>query len=197
MRKKILALAGAAVLALTLTACGGQQSSIPKLTVAASSSAVSGGAEEARSKPDSAKYEDNLAGLLRYMQDGKAITLDEGVTFDNGSVAVAEGVTSFTQMSYQEIGAEDGYRCQFSYHSSTVQAEFYAFDSENLNEKGRACLASVQEKGFFEILDNEVQAVLHPSEKYLMIYTDSNAEKEEENKAQKEWAQELFLSFQE
>ncbi len=196
MRKKIFALVGAAVLALTLTACGSQQTSVPKLTVETDSSAVSGG-EEARTKPDGAKYEDNLAGLLSYMQDGKAIVLDEGVTFANGVVEIAEDVTSFTQMSYQEIGAEDGYRCQFTFNGSTVQAEFYSFDSENLGEKGNACISSVKEKGYFEILDNEVQAVLHPSEKYLMIYTDSNADKEEENKTQKEWTQELFLSFQE
>ena len=53
---------------------------------------------------------------------------------------------------------------------------------------------SVREKGFFQVLDNEVPAVLHPSEKYLMIYTDTK--KDEKNEAQKKLAEELFLSFQ-
>ncbi len=196
MLKKLFALAGAACLAVTLSACGGTAVKLPQLTTE-TSSVSSGSAEETRAKPNSAEYGDDLAGLLGYMRDGKAIVLDEGVKFDNGAVVVAEGVTSFTQMSYQEIGADNGYRCQFTYHSSTVQAEFYSFDPENLDEKGQACLASVREKGFFEMLDNEVPAVLHPSEKYMMIYTDANAEKDEENKTQKDWATELFLSFQE
>lgn len=202
MRKRnILALLSAAVLAVTLSACGGTGSaSLPVLespeTVQTSSGTASGTKAETREKPDSAKYDDDIAGLLSYMKDGKGIALDsEGVTFENGSAVIAENVTSFTQMSYKEIGAENGYRCQFSFNGSTVQAEFYAFDPENLDEKGQACISSVREKGFFEVLDNEVPAVLHPSGKYLMVYTDANAEKNEANAAQKDWAVELFQSF--
>lgn len=202
MRKRnILALISAAALVLTLSACGGTASAaLPVLEAPGagqtSSAAASGTETEARVKPDSSKYDDDITGLLTYMKDGKGIALDnEGVTFENGMVVIAENITSFTQMSYKEIGAENGYRCQFGFSGSTIQAEFYAFDPENPDEKGKACISSVKEKGFFEILGNEVPAVLHPSGKYLMVYMDANAEKKEENAAQKEWATELFQSF--
>lgn len=198
MFKRMTALVCAGVLALTLSACGGNTVKRPPDLAVETSSAAGGETETVRKAPDSSKYEDDLTGLMTYMKDGKAIALDEGVTFDNGAVAAAEDVTSFTQMSFKEIGAENGYRCQFTFGGSTVQAEFYAFDPENLNEKGQACISSVREKGYFEILGNEVQAILHPSEKYLMIYTDPNAEKDGEasdNAAQRRWAEELFLGF--
>jgi len=202
MRKKnILALISAAALALTLSACGGNPASaLPVLEAPGagqtSSATASGTETEARVKPDSSKYDDDITGLLTYMKDGQGIALDgEGVTFENGSVTIAESVTSFTQMSFKEIGAENGYRCQFSFNGSTIQAEFYAFDPENPDEKGKACISSVKEKGFFEVLGNEVPAVLHPSGKYVMVYTDAKAEKDENSAAQKDWATELFLSF--
>lgn len=200
-KRNILALIAAAALTLTLSACAGTASGkLPALEAPeagqTSSGTASGVETEAHVKPDSSKYDDDLTGLLNYMKDGKGIALDdEGVTLEDGAVVIAENVTSFTQMSYKEIGAENGYRCQFSFNGSTVQAEFYSFDLDNLDEKGNACLSSVKEKGYFEILGNEVRAVLHPSEKYLMVYTDANAEKNEANAAQKDWAEELFLGF--
>ncbi len=198
MFKRMTALVCAGVLALTLSACGGNTVKRPPDLAVETSSAVGGETEIVRKAPDSSKYEDDLTGLMSYMKDGKAIALDEGVKFDNGAVVVAEDVTSFTQMSFKEIGAENGYRCQFVYNGSTVQAEFYAFDPENLDTKGKECIGSVREKGFFVILGNEVKAILHPSKKYLMIYTDAKAEKDGEasdNAAQKRWAEELFLGF--
>lgn len=69
--------------------------------------------------------------------------------------------------------------------------EFYEFDPDNLDEKGKACLDSVQEKGVITVLDNEVPAVLNG--KYLMIYTDTS--KKEENTAQRERVEQLFLDF--
>lgn len=198
-KRNILALISAAALALTLSACGGPASArLPELEVPGqtSSGTASGAEAQARVKPDSSKYDDEIGGLLTYMKDGKGIALDgEGVTLENGSVDIAENVTSFTQMSYKEIGAENGYRCQFGFNGSTVQAEFYALDPDNLDEKGQACVSSVKEKGFFVVLDNEVRAVLHPSGKYLMVYNDEKAEKDDLNKEQKDWATELFLGF--
>lgn len=194
MLKKILTIMAAAALVLTLAGCGGAGIKLPVLTTETSSTS-SGAGEAARKKPGGT-YEDTLFGLLAYMEDGGAIAKDEGVAIKDSGVSIAEGVTSFTQMSYKEIGAVDGYRCQFSYNGSTVQAEFYEFDPENLDEKAKECVSSVKEKGFFDILDNQVRAVMHPSGKYLMIYTDGNAEKQDENKEQKAWAEELFLNFQ-
>lgn len=196
MKKRIIALLLAGVLAITLSACGMVTASqLPQLVTEDTASAVSGGEEKPQEKPDSSKYEDTLIGLLTYMEDGKAIARDtEKVTFKGDSIVIAENTTSFVQMSYKEIGAVNGYRYQFSYNGSTVQAEFYEFDPENLDEKGKACLDSVREKGSFEVLGNEMAAILHPSEKYLMIYTD--AKNDEKNEAQKKLAEELFLSFQ-
>ncbi len=194
MLKKILAFLAAAALALTLTGCGGTTVTLPTLTLSASSGSSDTG-EITREKPDGT-YEDTLVGLMSYMEDGQAVVKDEGVSFDNDSIVIDEDVTTFTQMSYKEIGAVNGYRYQFSFNGSTVQAEFYEFDPDNLDEKAKTCVSSVRENGFFQMLDEEVQAVLHPSGKYLMIYTDSNAEKKDENKEQKAWAEELFLGFQ-
>ncbi len=197
MKRRILTLCMAGVLALALFACGGAPTSkLPMLEMEAASS-VESGTESTHKKP-TGTYEnegpDDMIGLLTYMEDGKAIIRDtENVKFENGAIVAAENTTSFVQMSYKEIGAVNGYRYQFSYNGSMVQAEFYRFDPNHLDEKGKACLESVKEKGSFELLDNEVPATLHPSEEYLMIYTDTK--KDEKNEAQKQWAEELFLSF--
>lgn len=196
MRKKVLAILAVLTLALSLSACGGTQVKLPSLA-AETSSTSSGDAETVHKKPDSSNYQDTLIGLLTYMEDGKAVARDtEAVTFEENSAVAADGTTSFVQMAYQEIGAVNGYRYQFTFNKSAVQAEFYEFDPSNLNEDAQECISSVKEKGYFEFLGNDIRATLHPSGKYLMIYTDVNAEKNEESKAQKEWAQELFLSFQ-
>lgn len=198
MKKRMLSLLSAMALLLTLTACGGVSGSrLPALETETDSSAVSSGAAGGHQKP-TGNYEnedpDGMIGLLTYMEDGKAIVRDtENVKFENGTVVTVGNTTSFVQMSFKEIGAVNGYRYQFTYNGSTVQAEFYRFDPDNLDEKGKTCLDSVKEKGFFELLGNTVPATLHPSGKYLMIYTD--AKEDEKNEAQKKWAEELFLSF--
>ena len=192
MKKRIGILLLLGALLLTLTACGGATASrLPTLAA----DTASGVEEEAHIKPDSAKYEDTLLGLCSYMEDGKAVVKDEeGVSFEDGKVVFhQDNITTFVEMSYKEIGAIGGYRYQFSYNGTTVQAEFYEFDLDHLDEKGEACLSSTKEKGFFEVLGNEVPATIHPGGKYLMIYTDPKDN--EKNEAQKQWAKELFLSF--
>lgn len=198
MLKKVWVFLMAGALALSLSACGGNAVKLPALDTGNTSSAVSGGSSTSHKKPDSGKYSDDLAGLLSYMEDGGAVTRDaEAASIGDGKITIKDSAnTSFTEMSYKEIGALGGYRYRFTYGASTVQAEFYEFDPDNLDEKAQECLGSVKEKGFFQMLDKEVPAILHSNGKYLMIYTDSNAEKKEENGAQKEWAEELFLSFQ-
>ena len=195
MKKRILALLLSGMLLLSLTACGGVSAGrVPQLTVEEdTASGVEGGSH---TKPDSAKYEDTLVGLCSYMEAGGAVIKDEeAVSFEDGKVVFhQDNITSFVEMSYKEIGAVGGYRYQFTYNGSNVHAEFYAFDLDNLDEKGTTCLSSVKEKGFFEVLGNEVRATIHPGGKYLMIYTDTK--KDEKNEAQKQWAEELFLSFQ-
>lgn len=194
MKKRIAVVLLLGLLLLTLTACGGVAASpLPQLGLQEDTS--SGTEEVSRTKPDSTKYEDDLIGLCSYMEDGGAVIKDAEVTFENGKVVYhQDNITTFVEMSYKEIGAVGGYRYQFSYNGSTVQAEFYEFDLENLDEKGEACLSSVKEKGLFEVLGHEVPATLHPGGKYLMIYTDRK--EDENNETQKQWAEELFLSFQ-
>lgn len=202
-KRNILAIISAAALSVTLCACGATGTSgskVPTLENAHASvaSGVESGAEvEVHAKPDSADYDDNLNGLWNYMKDGGAVAIDEeNVTLqEDGTLVIAEGTTSFIQMSYKEIGATAGYRCTFTYLNSTVQVELYSFEPDRLDEKGKDCLDSAKEKGFFTVLGNDVPAVVHPSEKYLMVYTDSNAEKSEDNADQKAWAEELFCSF--
>ena len=195
MKKRITAILLTALLLLSLTACGGGTAGrMPQLVTAEDTASGTEGA--ARTKPNSANYEDTLIGLCSYMEDGGAVVKDEeAVSFEDGRVVFhQDNITSFVEMSYKEIGAVGGYRYQFTYNGATVQAEFYAFDLDNLDEKGKACLDSTREKGFFEVLGNEVRATLHPNGKYLMIYTDKKDN--EKNEAQKQWATELFLSFQ-
>ena len=94
-------------------------------------------------------------------------------------------------MSYKEIGAIDGCRYRFKYDGSTVQAEFYEFDLNNLDEKGKECVGSVTEKGSFTVLGNEAPAVMNG--KYMMVYTDPDSD--EVNKAHSDKVLDLFNSF--
>ena len=116
---------------------------------------------------------DTLEGLCEYMAEGLAITGDP------------------VDMSYDVIGAVAGVRYRFTYNGSTVQVELYEFDLDNRGETGKACLDSAGEKGSFPVLDKEVPAVLNG--KYLMVYTD--ASKKEENTAQRERVEQLFMDF--
>ena len=123
MIKRILVFAGAAAVALTLSACGGQMEQLTELEP------VSSGIDWAPA--ETASFEDDLDGLCKYMETNKAVSGEKDY------------------MSYKEIGAVDGCRYRFKYDGGTVQAEFYEFDLENLDEKGKECVDSVREKGFF------------------------------------------------
>lgn len=165
MVKKVLLFAGAAVLALTLTACGGQAEQLETLDTP--SSGIDWAPAEA------ASFDDSLDGLCKYMESNKAVTGEKDY------------------MSYKEIGAIDGCRYRFKFDGSTVQAEFYEFDLENLDEKGKECVDSVTEKGFFTVLGNQAPAVMNG--KYMMVYTDTD--NDEANKAHSDEVLKLFNNF--
>lgn len=165
MIKKILALAGAAALALALGGCGGQIEQLDTLETPSSGIELS--------PVDAADFDDDLDGLCKYMVENKAVAGEKDY------------------MSYKEIGAIDGCRYRFKFDGGTVQAEFYEFDLENLDEKGRACVDSVKEKGFFTVLGNEARAVLNG--KYMMVYTDTD--NDEVNTAHSDEVLELFNNF--
>lgn len=179
MVKKLLALAAATCLALSLAACGSSGTSLPSLTLPGSeSSVVSGGeASEASALEPVADtdFSDDLEGLCQFMEANYAVTGEK------------------EEMSYQEIGAIGGFRYLFTYAGSSLQVEFYQFDLENLDEKAQACLDSVKAQGTFTVLDNQVPAVLSDNGRYLMIYTDAGDS--EESTAQRQRVEELFRGF--
>lgn len=165
MIKKVLALAGAAVIALSLSACGGQMEQLAELEP------VSSGIDWAPT--EAASFDDSLDGLCKYLETNKAVAGEKDY------------------MSYKEIGAVEGCRYRFKFDGSTVQTEFYEFDLDNLDEKGKECVSSVKEKGSFTVLGNEAPAVLNG--KYLMVYTDGD--NDEANAAHRDKVLELFNAF--
>lgn len=130
--------------------------------------------------PADTAYGDDLDGLCSYLEA-------------NGALVKGDNDAAFTEMSYKEIGAVNGYRYRFTCGGSTVQAEFYEFDLENLDEKAQACISNVREKGFFTILGNDVQAQLSSSGKYMMIYHDTG--KAEVNDLERAWVEKCFSGF--
>lgn len=158
---------GTLALAFTLTACAGQVEQLATLSTSSESSGIE------REPVDAADFSDDLDGLCKYMEASQAVAGEKDY------------------MSYKEIGAIDGCRYRFKYDGGTIQAEFYEFDLENLDEKGQECVNSVNEKGSFTVLGNEAPAVL--SGKYLMVYADSDSD--EVNKAHKDEVLELFNNF--
>ena len=193
MIKRVLALAGALVLVLSLTACTGTTEQLPTLNLGTQStegSAVesgttsgvesgtesSGESSQAEAEPVSDEgFEDTCDGLCQYLEANLAVTGDP------------------TEMAYETIGAKEGFRYRFNFNGSTVQVEVYEYDLTNLDEQGQTCLDSVKSNGSFTLLDKEIPATLSNSGKYMMIYTDSSTK--EENVSQKERVLELFQGF--
>lgn len=181
MLKKAACLISAVLLAVSLSACGSTTQALPTLSVPGEESTASTASGEETSsavETEPVKMEDcenNLDGLCTYLEGNNAVTGERH------------------EMSYQEIGATGGYRYRFTFNKQTVQVEVYAFDLDNLNEKGQACVSSVKEKGFFTMLDNEVPAVLSDNGRYMMIYTDAGDD--EVSTTQKETVLQLFKGF--
>jgi len=177
--KKTVAVLLVALLILSFTACGsGQTTSTVSLVLPGEESSVeSSGLAESSEVPvtNANEVEDNLDGLSEYLK---------------GNFAVAGEKET---MSFDVIGAVNGYKYAFTYNSKNVQVEIYEFDLDNPNAEGKACLESVKANGTFTVLEKEVSAVISDSGKYIMIYTDNDGD--EKNVAQKERVQELFKDF--
>lgn len=121
-------------------------------------------------------YDDDIQGLCKYLEDCKA--------------AAGEKV----QMSYDVIGAENGYKYVYRYADSAVQLEVYEFPAE-LSETAKALLDAVRADGTFKVLDNTVPGYLSNDGRFLLIYTDAKSEKEDANKTHKEHVLECFNTF--
>ena len=99
-------------------------------------------------------YEDNLAGLIGYFKEAGIITGDTET------------------MQAAMIGAKDGAR----FTAKNYSVEIYEYDLSDLNETAQGVLASVREKGTFELLGFEAKASLSGSGKYLMVLNESDSD---------------------
>ncbi|MCF2653314.1 hypothetical protein [Anaeromassilibacillus senegalensis] len=173
--KKLLAVVLAAALCLSVAACGAATTSVETLET---SSAVSEG-ETAPADKDPAGYDSDIQGMCKY--------------FEDNHLAVGEKV----QMSYDVIGALNGYKYAYRYNDSNVQLELYEFPTEDIPEAAQSVINSLRAEGSFTILDNTVPGYLSGDGRFLMIYTDAKSEKDEVSKAHKAHVLSCFDAFAE
>ena len=126
--KKLLAVLLAALLCVSVTACANNSSSSTAVATLETSSTASEGETAESTDKDPAGYDDDIQGLCKYLEDCKA--------------AAGEKV----QMSYDVIGAENGYKYVYRYADSAVQLEVYEFPAE-LSETAKALLDAVRADG--------------------------------------------------
>lgn len=113
--------------------------------------------------------------------------------FEDNHLAVGEKV----QMSYDVIGALNGYKYAYRYNDSNVQLELYEFPTEDIPEAAQSVIDSLRADGSFTILDNTVPGHLSGDGRFLMIYTDAKSEKDEVSKAHKAHVLSCFDAFAE
>ena len=174
--KKLLAVLLAALLCVSVTACANNSSSSTAVATLETSSTASGGETAESTDKDPAGYGDDIQGLCKYLEDCK----------------VAAGEKA--QMSYDVIGAENGYKYVYRYADSAVQLDVYEFPAE-LSETAKALQDAVRADGTFKVLDNTVPGYLSNDGRFLLIYTDAKSEKEDANKTHKEHVLECFNTF--
>lgn len=173
--RKLAALLLAVLLCLSLAACAVQQTTTA--TLETSSTTEDGEPETADKNP--ADYEADIQGMCAYFEDSK-LTAGEKV-----------------QMSYDVIGAVNGYKYTYTYNGSNVQVELYEFPTEDIPETAQAVIDAVRDTGSFEILDSTVPATLSEDGRFMIIYTDAKAGSEDANKTHKEHVLACFASFAE
>lgn len=169
--KKLWIISVAALLAVSLTACG------TDLSASSSPSASSQTSQAQSSAPsDDSAVEDNLAGLQKYLTA-------------NASVAGTP-----EEMRSDMIGAKAGVRYKYDYNAkNNITLELYEFDTKNLNDTAKKVISDVKATGKFTVIGQQVNAVLSNSGKYLMIYT--NAVTDDDNKAYDAKVKKLFTEF--
>lgn len=173
--KKWIAVILVALLCLAVTGCAANRGAAsPTLEVSAASE---DGEIVTGEIKDPANYEDDIQGLCKFLEDC-------GVTAGDR-----------VQMEYGVIGAKNGYKYVYAYGDSTVQLEVYEYDTENLSATAQEVQNAVKAEGAFHLLDNTVPAQLSANGRYMLIYTDERAEKEDANKAHKEHVAECFKAF--
>ena len=174
MLKKMLLAACSIVLVLTMSACAAAGGAPLSELVRPGEEAAGSETEQVKPVPQ-AECDDNLDGMSKYFLSNSVIKGDKIV------------------MSFDVIGAKNGYKYNFKYNSSTVQIELYEYDLENLNEAAKTALDSAKSKGKIKVLEKEIDVIISDSGKYLMVYSDKS--KEEKNKTLRENTETLFKGF--
>lgn len=171
--KKLMALVLAAALCASLAACAAPQTAVAALET----SSTTEDGETVTDDKDPADYDADIQGMCKF--------------FEESGLTAGEKV----QMSYDVIGALNGYKYAYSYNDSSVQVELYEFPTENISETAQAVIDSVREAGSFEILDSTVPAQISEDGRFMMVYTDAKAEGDEVSKAHKAHVTACFEAF--
>lgn len=173
--KKLFAALLIAALCLSLAACATGTAAVETLET----SGVSEEGETVTEDKNPADYDGDIQGLCRYFEDSR-LTMGEKI-----------------QMSYDVIGALNGYKYMYRYNESTVQVELYEFPTEDISETAQTAIDSLRADGTFKVLDSTVSGYLSEDGRFLLIYTDSKSEKDDTSKAHKEHVLSCFNAFAE
>ena len=169
--KICLALALAALLCLSFAGCAARG------TTSVSTLPIDGSDGSTAADVDPAGYSRDIMGLVAYLEDSGLVTGDR------------------VQMSYDVIGAKNGYKYNYRYNDSNVQLEVYEFDTENLPEAGKTVQASLKASGEFDVLGNAVKGTLSANGQFLLVYTDTKTD--EVSTAHRDRVTERFTAFAE
>lgn len=173
--KKLWLLTAAAVLAVSLTACGTGNLSADGTSSQAASSQASSQASSAASVGEGS-VSDDLAGLQKYLVSNASVS------------GTAE------TMRADIIGAKAGVRYKYGYNGrDNVTLELYEYDAANRNATAKKVLESVKSTGSFTLLGSKVNATLSQNGRYLLILNDTASDSE--NLAYADRVKKLVTSF--
>lgn len=155
--KKIILFVLCTVMSLALVGCSKKSDSRENLD---SNKTVD---QESIKKNITENYENNLDGLVKYLQDLNYLPLKEEPT----------------KMLSNVIGAKSGYRYDFTVDDSSTLVELYEYDLSNQNKDSVRVRSEVTEKGYFHVFEdenvdsNEYNAVIPCGEKgkYMVLYS--------------------------
>lgn len=175
--KKIWIISVAAVLTVSLTACGaGDVSTTSQGLPLKASSQASSQAASSTVKVEDSSVSDNLDGLEKYLVGNASVT----GTPDT--------------MRADMIGAKNGVRYKYGYNGKdNVILELYEFDPNSLNATAQKVVSDVKAKGKFTLFSQQVNATLSKSGKYLMIY--KNTATDDANNSYGTQLKKLFTDF--
>ena len=177
IKRRLAALAAAALLLVSLSACAVNMPGEESSSGSESTSSTASESESSSQAPvDVGDYDDTLEGLAEYMK----------------AKGYIEGDPSDMDASF--IGAEKGVKYTGSYEgTNNITVELYEYDTANLHDTANAIIDSVKESGQFILMGMTTNATLSDSGKYLMVYTDTVTG--EEHDARTAEVKEEFVNF--